>query len=54
MRRPESEESQAAEADRPAAQARQGEPRLADLLAGITPENPPQSFDDRPVGDEAL
>lgn len=53
MRRPESGEGQAVEADRPAAQARQGEPRLADLLAGITPENLPESFDDRPVGEEA-
>jgi antitoxin MazE len=30
------------------------EPRSGDLLAGITPENLPQSFDDRPVGAEAL
>lgn len=30
-------------------------PSLADLLAGITPENlPDESFDDRPVGREAL
>jgi hypothetical protein len=42
------------EADRPAAQARQGEPGLDDLLAATTPENLPESFDDRPVGDEAL
>ncbi len=32
-----------------------GRYRLDDLLAGITPENlPDTSFDDRPVGEEAL
>jgi antitoxin MazE len=32
-----------------------GRYRLDDLLAGITPENLPESsFDDRPVGEEAL
>lgn len=32
-----------------------GQPSLADLLAGITPENlPDESFDDGPVGREAL
>ena len=30
------------------------EPRLDELLAGITPENLPESFDDAPVGQEAL
>lgn len=27
---------------------------LADLLAGVTPENLPESFDDRPQGGELL
>jgi antitoxin MazE len=30
------------------------EPRLDELLAGITPENLPSSFDDAPQGEEAL
>jgi hypothetical protein len=34
---------------------RQGQRRLQKLLAGITPEKLPDvSFDDRPVGEEAL
>ena len=34
---------------------RRGRRRLDELLAGITPENLPEaSFDDRPVGEEAL
>jgi antitoxin MazE len=28
--------------------------RLEDLLAGMTPENQPESFDDGPVGEELL
>lgn len=27
---------------------------LSELIAGITPENIPESFDDRPLGQEAL
>jgi len=34
--------------------ARSAEPTLEALLAGITPENLPESFDVRPVGEEAL
>ena len=33
---------------------RRPEPRLDELLAGITPENLPSSFDDAPRGEEAL
>ena len=33
---------------------RPAEPRLDELLAGITPENLPAGFDDAPVGQEAL
>lgn len=34
--------------------ARDAEPTLEELLAGITPENLPESFGTRPVGEEAL
>jgi antitoxin component of MazEF toxin-antitoxin module len=42
------------EADRLVVRARDAEPTLEELLAGITPENLPESFDVRPVGEEAL
>lgn len=42
------------EADQLVVRPRKAEPTLEELLAGITPENLPESFDDRPVGEEAL
>lgn len=42
------------EADQLVIRARNVEPTLEELLAGITPENLPESFDDGPVGEEAL
>ena len=42
------------EADRLVVRAQHRAPRLDDLLAGITPENLPESADDAPVGAEAL
>jgi antitoxin MazE len=42
------------EADRLVVRPRLRQPRLDDLLAGITPDNLPGSFDDAPVGEEAL
>lgn len=41
-------------ADRLVMRARDAKPTLEELLAGITPDNLPESFDVRPVGKEAL
>jgi antitoxin MazE len=42
------------ETDRLVVRAHRLKPSLDELLAGITPENLPASFDDGPLGNEAL
>lgn len=42
------------EADRLVVRSRRRPPTLDELLARITPDNLPESYDDRPVGEEAL